>query len=65
MRPLRRRYGGGFSDELKELAHRILEADGIKPLGPGERRPPDYYAFGWLSWGKKPLPPAKPRDDKR
>jgi len=56
---------GGFSEELKELADRILEAEGVTPLGPGERRPPGYYSAGWFTVGKKPLPPPKTRDDKR
>jgi hypothetical protein len=47
MRAFRRSRTGGFSEEVKELAERIMEADGIKPLGPGERRPPGYYRAGW------------------
>ena len=61
MRAFRRSRTGGFSDEVKELTERIMEADGIK-LGPGERRPPGYYRAGWSTLFKKPLPPPEPRD---
>lgn len=64
MRSSHRNRTGGFSEELKELADRMVEAYGITPLGPGERRPPGYYKVGWFTRGK-PLPPPKPRDDKR
>ncbi|HEV2643205.1 MAG TPA: hypothetical protein VGT98_10875 [Candidatus Elarobacter sp.] len=68
MRPFRPtwkgRLTGHVSEELKELADRIAEAYGITPLAPGERRPPGYYSVRWSTrW--KPLPPPKPRDDKR
>jgi hypothetical protein len=65
MRPFRESRTGGFSEELKELAERIAEADGITPLGPGERRPQGYYSVGLFTVGKKPLPPPKTGDDKR
>ena len=66
MRAFQRAQTGGFSEELKELGDRMSEAYGITPLGPGERRSPDYYSVGWFTRGKPlRLPPPKPRDDKR
>jgi hypothetical protein len=44
---------------MEDLARRIAEADGIKPLAPGEHRPPGYYLVGPLTRGRKPLPPPK------
>lgn len=50
-----------FSDELKDLGRRIAEAYGIKPLGPGEHRPPGYYLGNpyELSLRRRRLPPPK------
>jgi hypothetical protein len=57
-----------FSEEMKDAGRRIAEAYGIKPLGPGEHRPPGYYFGKWydVSLKRKKLPPPKDfsgRDD--
>ena len=54
-----------WSEEMKDLARRIMEADGIKPLGPGERRPRGYYMPHPFRLGKKPLPRPDATNDKR
>jgi hypothetical protein len=53
---------------MRDLGRRIAEAYGIKPLGPGEHRPPGYYLGKWydVSFKRRTLPPPKdfpPRDD--
>ena len=63
-----RATGWYISDEMKDLGRRIAEAYGIKPLGPGERRPPGYYLGKWydVSFKRRTLPPPKdfpPRDE--
>ncbi len=50
-----------FEKGFQELAQRIMEADGIVPLEPGEIRPPGYYLVGYFSRGRKPFPPRAKR----
>ena len=40
-----KRKSAGVSPEMKEVARRIAERFGIRPLKPGEERPDDYYAI--------------------